>query len=72
MCMTTIDHPHLSDRQVRILQLMADGATNRAIAHRLGYSVSHIEHMVSKLYLILGVADRGAAVAAGFRGKWLT
>lgn len=51
----------LSPREREVLQLLAQGQTNREIAHRLMVSVStikiHVEHILAKL----GVSDRTQA-----------
>jgi DNA-binding CsgD family transcriptional regulator len=53
----------LTDREAAILQLVAAGRTNRAIAHQLGLSprtvAKHLEHVYRKL----GVTSRAAAVS---------
>lgn len=54
---------HLSEREIEVLQLMANGASNRAIAARLVITVgtvkSHINHILGKL----GAHNRTEAVA---------
>ncbi|MEU6248523.1 response regulator transcription factor [Glycomyces sp. NPDC047010] len=57
----------LSDREVEILRLVADGATNREAAKRLFLSEATVKTHLLHLYAKLGVNDRAAAVAAGFR-----
>ena len=52
----------LSDRQVRILRLVANGKTNRAIATQLGYSESTVKLELSRVMDLLKVRDRLAAV----------
>jgi len=53
----------LTDREIAILQLVAAGRTNSAIAHQLGLSprtvAKHLEHAYRKL----GVTSRAAAVS---------
>ena len=55
--------PRLTDRETTILQLVAAGRTNSAIAHQLQLSprtvAKHLEHVYRKL----GVSSRAAAVA---------
>jgi DNA-binding CsgD family transcriptional regulator len=57
--------PHLSARERMVLELVAAGRTNAAIAHDLGISprtvAKHLEHVYRKL----GVANRAEAVARG-------
>ncbi len=57
----------LSERELEILRLIADGSTNREAAARLFISEATVKTHVLHLYGKLGVNDRAAAVAAGFR-----
>lgn len=57
----------LSDRELEILRLIADGSTNREAAARLFISEATVKTHVLHIYAKLGVNDRAAAVAAGFR-----
>jgi len=52
-----------SERQHKILQRMATGATNHEIATALGFSVSTIRHETMRIFQILGVSDRQEAAA---------
>jgi DNA-binding CsgD family transcriptional regulator len=58
--------PPLTEREVDVLQLVAQGLTNREIAHRLFISPAtvrtHLEHVFEKL----DVRSRAAAVSAAF------
>jgi len=65
---TTRENPAgLTDRQVEILRLLADGRTNAEIAARLVLSVRTVDHHVSAVLQKLGVTSRRevAAAAAG-------
>jgi DNA-binding CsgD family transcriptional regulator len=55
----------LSDRQVAILRLIAEGKTNKAIGLRLGYSESTVRHETMRIFRLLGVASRSQAVTIG-------
>ncbi len=57
----------LTVRELEILALIADGATNRAAADRLHVSEATVKTHLLSLYAKLGVGDRAAAVAVGFR-----
>jgi DNA-binding NarL/FixJ family response regulator len=57
----------LSARQQQILELMAAGATNRAIGEALGLSVDTVKHHTSVIYRRLAVRNRAAAVHLGQR-----
>ena len=52
----------LSDRQIAILRLIADGRTNKAIGARLGYSESTVRHETMRIFRMLGVSSRSQAV----------
>jgi DNA-binding CsgD family transcriptional regulator len=54
----------LSAREAEILGLVAEGLTNRQLAHRLVISVNTVERHVRNIYRKLDVANRAEAVAA--------
>lgn len=62
--------PGLTEREEEVLDLVAKGLTNDAIARRLYLSDKTVRNYVSTLFTKLGVSDRAAAVAkardAGF------
>lgn len=62
----------LTVRQQQVLQLMAEGATNRAIADSLGLSLDTIKHHTTLIYRRLDVRNRASAVNAGQRLGLLT
>lgn len=53
--------------QLHVLQLMAAGQTNQAIARRLGITEASVRSRTVALYGKLGARDRAHAVAIGFR-----
>ena len=57
----------LTPRELEVLALVADGATNRAAGVRLHLSEATIKTHLLSIYAKLGVGDRAAAVAEGFR-----
>jgi DNA-binding NarL/FixJ family response regulator len=57
----------LSERQRQILDLMAEGETNRMIGERLGLSVDTVKHHTTLIYRRLDVRNRAAAVHCGQR-----
>lgn len=59
--------PKLTCRELEILELVADGYSTPAIAARLSVSPATIKAHLASLYEKLGVSDRAAAVAQGFR-----
>jgi DNA-binding NarL/FixJ family response regulator len=62
----------LTVRQQQILNLMAEGATNRAIADSLGLSLDTIKHHTTLIYRRLDVRNRAGAVHLGQRLGLLT
>ncbi|ROO51135.1 LuxR family two component transcriptional regulator [Micromonospora sp. Llam0] len=57
----------LSSREREVLQMVADGAGNREAARRLFISEASIKTHLQHIYDKLGVRDRAAAVAEGYR-----
>jgi DNA-binding NarL/FixJ family response regulator len=55
--------PGLTEREEEVLDLVAKGLTNDAIARRLYLSDKTVRNYVSTLFAKLGVSDRAAAVA---------
>jgi DNA-binding NarL/FixJ family response regulator len=55
--------PELTEREREVLDLVARGLTNRAIAERLVVSDKTVRNHVSNVFAKLNVADRAAAVA---------
>jgi signal transduction histidine kinase len=61
----------LSQRELDILELIAQGCSNREAAARLFISEATVKTHVLHIYAKLGVNDRAAAVAAGFERRLL-
>jgi DNA-binding NarL/FixJ family response regulator len=57
----------LTTREVEVLQLIATGRTNRAIAERLGISEKTVARHVSNIFTKLGLSTRAAATAYAFQ-----
>jgi DNA-binding CsgD family transcriptional regulator len=58
--------PRLTPRQRELLQLVAAGHDNAAIAHHLGLSRGTVRKHLENIYARLGVSSRTAAVARAF------
>lgn len=58
-------------RQVEVVQLLADGLTDQAIARRLGVSITTVYRHVQELRERLGACNRTQAVALAFRYRIL-
>ncbi len=56
----------LSDRELEVLALIAQGLNNREAAARLFISKARVKTQVVHIYSKLDVNDRAAAVAAAF------
>lgn len=54
----------LTDRQVEVLKLIAEGLSNQEIAERLFVAKKTVEHHVSAIFIKLGVDNRTKAIAA--------
>jgi DNA-binding NarL/FixJ family response regulator len=62
----------LSQRELEVLTLIAQGATNREAAGKLFISEATVKTHVLHIYAKLGVNDRAAAVATAFERGLLT
>ncbi|MGW4059984.1 response regulator [Amycolatopsis sp. NPDC004747] len=62
----------LSRRELEVLELIAEGSTNREAAKRLFISETTVKTHLLHVYAKLGVNDRAAAVAAAFSRGYLT
>jgi DNA-binding CsgD family transcriptional regulator len=56
-------HADLTDREIQILRLVADGRTNASIAHALEVSPRTVAKHLEHIYRKLGVSSRAAAVS---------
>ncbi|HXF69206.1 MAG TPA: response regulator transcription factor [Thermoflexus sp.] len=61
----------LTEREREILKLVAEGLTDRAIAHRLGISPRTVGYHLNQIFQRLGVNNRAAAVREAIRRGWL-
>lgn len=61
----------LSDKEVAVLKLIAQGHKNKDIADRLFMSQRNVEYLISHLFEKLGAASRQEAVMKGIESKWL-
>jgi DNA-binding NarL/FixJ family response regulator len=62
----------LSPRELEVLELIAQGSTNREAAKRLFISEATVKTHLLHVYAKLGVNDRAAAVATAFSRGYLT
>ncbi|MEV0394973.1 response regulator transcription factor [Polymorphospora rubra] len=62
----------LTDREKQVLQLVANGSSNREAATALFIGEASIKTHLQHIYDKLGVRDRASAVAEGYRRRLLT
>ncbi|NED96352.1 response regulator transcription factor [Phytoactinopolyspora alkaliphila] len=62
----------LTDREKEVLQLVANGSSNREAATALFIGEASIKTHLQHIYDKLGVRDRASAVAEGYRRRLLT
>jgi len=62
-----MDQFNLSEKEIELLGLVAEGATNRQIAERLYWSESTVKRKLSDVFEKLDVSDRAQAIAAAVR-----
>jgi DNA-binding NarL/FixJ family response regulator len=62
----------LSQRELEVLELIAQGSTNREAAKQLFISEATVKTHLLHVYAKLGVSDRAAAVATAFSHGYLT
>lgn len=61
----------LSDKEQEILQYVAQGLTNKAIASNLGVTQRTVENYLSKLFVRLHVESRAEAVIVAKENAWI-
>jgi DNA-binding NarL/FixJ family response regulator len=61
--------PLLTPREVEVLAAIGDGASNKAVARRLGISQHTVKFHVESLFRKLGAASRAEAVHKGLRRR---
>lgn len=61
--------PHMDERRLRILRLLADGANTEEISECLRYSQRTIKGLVASIQTELGSRTRAQAVATAIRGE---
>jgi DNA-binding NarL/FixJ family response regulator len=70
---TRVPFPELTDREREVLELIAQGRNNPAIAQKLGVSTKTVRNHISNVFTKLQVADRAEAIVrareAGFGGR---
>jgi DNA-binding NarL/FixJ family response regulator len=61
----------LTHREMQILSCIANGGTNKQVAHMLGISEQTIKNHVSAILRKLNANDRAHAVALAIRNQWV-
>ena len=63
------DAPALTDRELQILQMLADGCSPAQVAERLFISPKTVRNHLTKVYDKLGVNSRSAAIVVGLQHR---
>lgn len=66
-----VERGPLTERELEVLGLLAQGLANKQIAVELGISEHTVKFHVSSIYTKLDVTNRTEAVRAGLRGGWV-
>jgi DNA-binding NarL/FixJ family response regulator len=61
----------LSDRELRVLERLAEGGVYKQIAHELALSVSTVRSHLHNIYKALGVLNRAQAVILATERGWI-
>ena len=59
--------PQLTDRQIKILQAIADGSSSKEVANRLNIRIDSVQEHIAAIVHKLGAANRTEAVAIALR-----
>ncbi len=62
----------LTERELEVLRLAAQGETNRAIGHKLGISDRTVQGHLANVFGKLGVSTRTEAVLLALKQGWIT
>ena len=62
----------LSERELEVLKLAAQGKSNKEIAYQLSLSIRTVKAHLSSIFNKLSVASRTEAIVKGVREGWLT
>jgi DNA-binding NarL/FixJ family response regulator len=62
----------LTQREIQVLSCIANGSTNKHVAHKLGISEQTIKNHVSAILRKLNANDRAHAVALAIYNQWVT
>jgi putative nucleotidyltransferase with HDIG domain len=63
--------PGLTDREVQVLRLLAEGETAKQVAHRLGCSPSTIHNHLHHVYRKLNVSGQAQALLVARENNWV-
>jgi DNA-binding NarL/FixJ family response regulator len=64
-------HADLTSREVEVLRLVAEGYTNREVAHTLVIGTATVKRHLDNVFAKLGVSTRTAAAAVAIRSGQL-
>jgi DNA-binding CsgD family transcriptional regulator len=66
---TSVDAQGLTQRELQVLRLVAEGETNKAIATELVLSERTVDRHVSNIFTKMGVSSRAAATAHAYKHR---
>lgn len=65
------ERPRLTQREIEVLRFVAQGKTDKEIAHALQISVNTVRNHVQNILRKLGVSNRDAAVWRARHWEWI-
>jgi DNA-binding NarL/FixJ family response regulator len=68
---TPVDAQPLTDREIEVLSLVAEGYSNKMVAARLGISERTVKNHLTYIMIKLRASDRTHAVVTAVRLGWL-
>jgi len=69
---TVLNPSTLTSRERQLLELIAQGISNKQIAVLLGMKLQPVKESLSNLYLKLGVSSRVGAITVGLKNKFIS
>ena len=66
-----VERGPLTERELEVLDLLANGLANKQVAAALGISEHTVKFHVSSIYSKLNATNRAEAIRAGLRGGWI-
>ena len=68
--MLNVDRSHgFTNREIEILQLLAEGWCNKQIAQRLGITIRTVKFHTNNIYIKIAVGSRAEAIAWAWKQR---